>query len=91
MYIYTIPPCYTAQPTVTIEFTELDFQEVENAGKIDVTLSATGSTSIDLGLVITPFTLDEYRTQFGRPLPDKIAVQSMGLRTTRAECELFQT
>ena len=57
--------------------------------KIDVTLSAMGNAPIDLGLVITPFTLDEYRMQFGRPLPDKIAVQSMGLTNTRAECELF--
>ena len=70
---------------VNIEFAEIDFQEVENEGKINVTLSAMGTTSIPLVLVITPFTFDEYRMQFGRPLPDEIAMRSEGIN--RAECK----
>jgi hypothetical protein len=68
-----------AQPMVNIEFAEIDFQEVENEGKINVTLSAMGTTSIPLVLVITPFTFDEYRMQFGRPLPNEIATRSAGI------------
>ena len=87
MYSYTLSsPHYTAQPTVNIEFAEIDFQEVESEGKINVTLSAMGMTHIPLDLVITPFTFDEYRMQFGRPLPEEIAIRSEGI--DRAECKL---
>ena len=70
---------------VNIEFAEIDFQEVENEGKINVTLSVMGTTSIPLVLVITPFTFDEYTMQFGRPLPDEIDTRSAGI--DRAECK----
>ena len=87
MYSYTLSsPHYTAQPTVNIEFAEIDFQEVESAGVINVTLSAMGMTHIALDLVITPFTFDEYRIQFGRPLPAEIATRAEGI--DRAECKL---
>ena len=91
--IYTLyTPNNTAQPRVTIEFTDVEFREVEREGKIDVTLSATGTSPIALGLVITPFTFDEYRMLFGRPLPDEIASHFQQIGIGRAECEpqIFQ-
>ena len=88
LIVYThCNPHNTAQPKVTIEFTELEFREIESAGKIDVTLSVTGMSPIALGLVITPFTFDEYRMQFGRPLPNEIASHYQQIGIARAECE----
>ena len=87
MYSYTLSsPHYTAQPSVNIEFNEIDFQELESEGEIIVILSVMGSTPIPLDLVITPFTFDEYRMQIGRPLPDEIATRSQGI--DRAESKL---
>ena len=76
----------TAQQALTVEFAELDFSAVEGAGTIDVALTVTGSTSIDLVLVITPFTFDEYQTQFGMRLNEDIEMRAQGI--DRAECEL---
>ena len=59
---------------------------MESEGQITVTLSATGNSPIDLKLVVTPFTFDEYETQFGRRLPAEIATRALGI--DRAECEL---
>ena len=75
----------TAQPSITIEFAEIDFEEVESAGDINVTVTANGESPVDLKLIITPFTFDEYASQFGRNLPTELQVQSEGL--DRAECE----
>ena len=89
MHFPTIYTVYAAQPRVDIEFTEIDFQVIEIEGKINVTLSAMGNTPIDLGLTITPLTFDEYRMQYGRPLPEEIERRSQGI--DRAECELYKT
>ena len=68
-----------------VEFSELDFQAVEGEGVIEATLSVDGTTPIDLVLVITPFTFEEYTMQFGRALHPAIAMRSAGI--DRAECK----
>ena len=68
-----------------VEFSELDFQAVEGEGAIDATLSVDGNSPIDLVLVITPFTFDEYNMQLGRALHPAIALRAAGI--DRAECE----
>ena len=51
-------------------------------------VGAEGSSDIDLKLIITPFTFDEYDLQFGRRLPKDIQMQSQNI--SRADyCELI--
>ena len=68
-----------------IGFGEVDFQEIEDQGFINVVVTADGSSSVPIKLIITPFTFDEYANQSGRDLPDMIKTRSMNL--DRAECE----
>ena len=72
-----------------IGFAEIDFQQVESAGMINVTLSARGEAPTDLILVIRPFTFEEYRMQFGRRLPPEIQIRAEGV--DRAECEFYHS
>ena len=58
---------------------------MEGEGVIDATLSVDGTTPIDLVLLITPFTFEEYTVQLGRALHPAIAMRSVGI--DRAECK----
>ena len=71
---------------MTVEFTEVDFQALEGDGRISFFLNVMGSNAVDLTLMITPYTFEEYQTQTGMMVPDTIANRAEGV--DRAEGEL---
>ncbi|CAI8009050.1 hypothetical protein GBAR_LOCUS6129 [Geodia barretti] len=72
-----------AQPMLNVQFTEVDFQAVEGELQIDFRLTVMGAVPVQLELMITPYTFDEYTDQIGRPIPDIIADRADGVN--RAE------
>ena len=71
---------------MAVEFADIDFQEIEGEDSIDVTLTVTGNTPIDLELIVTPYTFEGYQMQFGVSLVGEILDRSQGV--DKAECEL---
>ena len=71
---------------MSVQFADIDFQEIEGEDSIDVTLTVTGNTPIDLELIVTPYTFKEYQMQFGVSLMEPILERSEGV--DKAECEL---
>ena len=71
---------------MTVVFTEVDFQAVEGEERINFNLNVMGPNAVDLTLMITPYTFEEYRTQIGMMIPDTIADRAEGV--DRAEGEL---
>lgn len=76
---------YTAQPSITIGFSEIDYRVAESEGNINVTVQTGGdSINANLSLIITPFTFEEYASQIGKNLPNKLQTRAQNL--DRAEC-----
>ena len=68
---------------VSVQFADIDFQEIEGEDGIDVTLTVTVNTPIDLKLIVTPYTFKEYQIKFG---VEPFLERSEGV--DKAECEL---
>jgi hypothetical protein len=72
-----------AQPMLNVRFSEIDFQAVEGEQQIDFSLSVMGEVPVELELMITPYTFEEYVNQIGRAIPTAINERAAGVN--RAE------